>query len=88
MDVCTRHVRRLTAVDPYVVATEFEKGCDVLEDEAERVRLPVVCIVAELDTPLDVYVSVSRCPSVVSARKAIPMSICFRKVQSMAVPMV
>lgn len=45
----------LTSVDEDVVAAQLEEAGDVLEDEGERVRLPVVGVVGELDGSLDVY---------------------------------
>jgi hypothetical protein len=44
-----------TAIDIDVVASELEEWGDVLEDEFERVRLPVGCIVGELNVRLDVW---------------------------------
>lgn len=51
-------MRKLTAVDPHVVTSELEEGRDVLEDEAEGVGLPIVCVVREQDAALDVDVDV------------------------------
>lgn len=38
---------RLASIDPDVVTSKLEKAGDVLEDEAERVGLPVIRVVCE-----------------------------------------
>ena len=97
-------MRELTSIDEHVLSTELEERSDVLEDEPERVGLPVVCIIGEQDAALNVCVQqwlavglVNGQPFAVSAMClaeawmhvicVIPMSICFRNVQSIAVPM-
>lgn len=42
-----------TSVDEDIVASKLEEGRHVLEDERERVRLPVIGIVGKLDSSLD-----------------------------------
>lgn len=47
--------RRPTSVDEDIISSEFEEAGDVLEHERERVRLPIIGVVGELDSSLDVY---------------------------------
>lgn len=43
-----------TSIDEDIVTTQLEEAGDVLEHEGERVGLPVVGVIGELDGPLDV----------------------------------
>ena len=49
-------MQELTSIDEHVLSTELEERSDVLEDEPERVGLPVVCIIGEQDAALNVCV--------------------------------
>ena len=46
-------IRIHTSVDEHVITPKLEEGRDVLEDERERVCLPVVGVISELDGSLD-----------------------------------
>ena len=48
-------VEHTATIDIHVLTAELEKGRCVLEGLEEAVRLPVVCIVRELDVTLDVW---------------------------------
>lgn len=47
--------RYRTSVDPHVLPSKLEEGRHILEDETEGVFLPVLCVIAEQDTALDVF---------------------------------
>lgn len=44
-----------TSVDEDIVSSQLEETGDVLEHKGERVRLPIIGIIGELDRSLDVY---------------------------------
>ena len=56
-------VEGAAAVDVDVFAAELEKGGGILVDLLERVGLPVVCVVCELDGSLDVFLTISAATS-------------------------
>lgn len=51
-------VEEAAAVNVDVVATKLEEGCGVLEDLLERICLPVIGVVGELNITLDIKVDV------------------------------
>lgn len=52
-----KHGEPRTSIDEDIFTTQLEETGDVLEDERERVRLPVVGVVGELDSSLDICIS-------------------------------
>lgn len=46
---------RPTSVDENIVSSQLEETGDVLEHKGERVRLPIIGVIGELDSSLNVY---------------------------------
>ena len=49
-------VKETTTIDVHIISTELEECGGVLEDLLESVRLPVVCVVGELDVTLNIEI--------------------------------
>ena len=83
----TISVKGAATVDVDVFAAELEEGGGVLVDLLERVCLPVVGVVCELDGALDVYSLLElRCRAMLKGYS--PRSMLLRNVRSSAVPIV
>lgn len=48
-------VESSSAVDVDIVSSKLEERSHILEDEFERIGLPVGCVVSELDVALNIY---------------------------------